>query len=105
MSFLTIWLYWKLKIIKIVASSAAENMGKKGLSIAKRSKFVTLHEEGYSERPLFRELKFSKTAVDQAVNRFKTFGSFQDLIRAGRPKVTSQRYDHMMQKMVARLPL
>jgi len=29
-------------------------------------------------------------AIHQAVARFKTFVSFQDLNRAGRPKVTSQ---------------
>jgi len=36
------------------------------------------------------KLKFSKTAIHQAVARFKTFVSFLDLNRSGRPKVASQ---------------
>ena len=40
-------------------------MGKKrGLSVAERSKIVTLHEEGYSERQISNRVKFSKTAVE-----------------------------------------
>ena len=71
------------------------------ISVAQRSKIVTLHEETYSERPLFKKHKFSKTVIHQAVARFKMFGSFQDLSTAGRPKVTSQRDGHMIKKMVA----
>jgi len=65
-----------------------------------RSKIIILHEEGYSERQISDTLKFIKTAIQQAVARFKTFGSFQDLSRTGRPKVTSQRDDHLIKKMV-----
>jgi len=36
------------------------------------------------ERRISEKLKFSKTAIHQAVAIFKTFGSFQDLSRTGR---------------------
>jgi len=69
-----------------------------------RSKILILYEEGYTERQISDKLKFSKTAIHQAVARFKRFGSFQDLSRTGRPKVASQRNDHMIKKMVVRSP-
>jgi len=37
------------KIFKIIASFAAENMGKKGVISCGRAKIVTLHNEGYAE--------------------------------------------------------
>jgi len=69
-----------------------------------RSKIVTLHEEGYSEKQISEKLKFSKTAIHQPVVKFKTYASFQDLSGGGRPKVTSQRDDHMTKKMVVCSP-
>jgi len=59
-----------------------------------RSKIVTLHEEGYSERQISEKLKFSKTAIHQPVVKFKTYASFQDLSGGGRPKVTRKRWSH-----------
>jgi len=41
---------------------------------------------------------FRKTAMRQSVARFKMLGSFQNLGRTGRPKVTSQRDDHMIKE-------
>ena len=53
-------------------------MGKKrGLSVAVRSKIVTLHEEGYSERQISNRVKFSKTAVHQAIVKFRNLGVFK----------------------------
>jgi len=49
-----------------------------------------------------KKLKLSKTAIHKAVVRFKTFCGFQYLHRAGKPKVTSQRDDHMIMKMIVR---
>ena len=65
-------------------------MGKKrGLSVVERAKIATLNEEG-----VLRKANIKKT----------DFGSFQDLYRSGRPKVTSQKDDHLMMRMVVRLP-
>ena len=80
-------------------------MGKKrGLSVAERAKIVTFNEEGYSERQISKKLKFSKTAIHQAIVKFQNFGSFQDLHRSERPRVTSQRDDHLIKRMVVPSP-
>jgi len=92
-------------MFKIIPSFAAENIDKKVvLSGVDRSKSIILHEKGYSERQISEKLKFSKTAIHQAVTRFKTFGSFQDLSRAGGPMVTNPRDDHRIKKMGVRSP-
>ena len=83
---------------KIIASFAAANMVLLGLD---RANIVILHDERYSERQISDKPKFSKTAIHQAVARFKTFGSFQDLSRNGRPKVTNRRNDQMIKNVVA----
>ena len=93
------------RMFKFIPSFAAKNIDKtEGLSGADRSKSIIFHKKGYSERQLSEKLKFSKTAIHQAVARFKTFGSIQDLSRAGRSKATSPKDDHMMKKMVVRSP-
>ena len=51
-----------------------------------------------------KKLRFSKTAIHQAIVRFRNFGSFQDLYWSGRPRITSQKDDHLMKRMVVRSP-
>ena len=63
------------------------------------SNIVILNEEGYSERKLSENLNFSKTAIYQAVVLFRKFGSFQELNRAGRPKITNPKNDHEVRRM------
>jgi len=110
MSFL-IWSSWKQECSKLSQAlllkicTKREYGQKRGLSGVDRSKII-LHEWGHSGRQISENLNWSsvKTAVHQAVTRYKTFGSFQDLSRAGKPRVTSQRDDHMIKKMVVRSP-
>ena len=71
-------------------------MGKiRGLSVAERAKSVAWNKEGHSERQISKKLKFSKTAIYQANVKFRNFG---------RPKVISQRNDHLIKWMVVRSP-
>ena len=60
-------------IILFFSNSAVE---KRGLSALQRSKAGTLREE-WALRKMPEKLKFSKTAIHQAIARFKKFGSFQ----------------------------
>ena len=74
------------------------------LSLAERAKSVVLNKEGNSERQISKKLKFSETAIHQAIVKFRNFGSFQDLHTSGRPKVTSRRDEHLIKWMVVRSP-
>ena len=66
----------------------------------RKAKSVALNKEGYFERQISMKLKFSKTAIYQAIVKFRNFRSFQDLNRSGKSKVTSQRDDHLIKWMV-----
>ena len=79
------------KIFKIFRSFAAENRQKE-VSGVDRSKICYI---AWRDK-LLRKANIWKTEIQedhQAVVRFKRFGSFQDVRRAGRPKVTRQRDD------------
>ena len=76
-------------------------MGKKrGLSVTKRVKIVTLNKEEYSERKISKKLKFNKTAIHQAT---EIWGA-QDLHRSGKPRVTFQKDNNLSKRMVVRSP-
>ena len=51
-----------------------------------------------------KKMKFSKTAIYQAIVSFRNFGSFQDLYKSERPRVISQKDDHLIKGMVVRSP-
>ena len=54
-------------------------MGKKSsLRVAQRSKIVTLHNEGYSQRQISKKSKVSRKAVQTAIMNFKLNGNFID---------------------------
>ena len=62
-------------------------MGKKSsLTEVLRAQIVTLHGEGYTERDISAKLRYSKTAVHNAIVKFNTDGTFRDSKRSGRPR-------------------
>ena len=92
---------FEAKNIRFYSNFSAGNMGKKrGVSVAERSKIINLNKEGYSEKQILKKLKLSKTAIHQAIAKFRNFVSFQDLHRPVSPRVTSQRDDHLIKWMV-----
>jgi len=80
-------------------------MGKKGsLSEAQRAQIVILRQEGYTERAISERLSVSKTAVHQAVVKFKNCGSYSDCTRSGRPRKTTRRNDILIERCVVKPP-
>jgi len=76
-------------------------MGKKrSLSEAQRAHIVILRQEGYTERTICERLAVSKTAVHQAVVKFKNCGSYSDRNRSGRPRKTTRRDDILIRCVV-----
>ena len=69
-------------------------MGKNcSLSEVQRCQIVVLHIEGHTERQIGERLECSKTAVHQAIAKFKKLGSCADAKRIGRPRKTTPRTD------------
>ena len=50
---------------------------------------MTLHKIEFSERQIPSRVNVSKTAVHQAISKFKISGKYEDLKRSGRPRKTS----------------
>ena len=62
-------------------------MGRKSsLTEVQRARIVLLNQEGYSERQISKAEKCSKTAVHNALAKFKNSGSYSDNKRSGRPR-------------------
>jgi len=80
-------------------------MGKKrSLSEAQRAQIVILRQEGYTERAISERLAVSKTAVYQAVVKFKNCGSYSDCKRSGRPRKTTRQDDILIKRCVVKSP-
>ena len=80
-------------------------MGKKpSLNVAKRTEIVTLHKVGFSEREKSSKVNVSKTAVHQAISKFKISGEFTDQKRSCRPRKTSPCDDHAIRRIAVRSP-
>lgn len=80
-------------------------MGKKAsLSEVKRAQIVILHNEGVSERQISKKVGCSKTAVHQAVVKFKSCASYADKKKSGRPRKTTPRDDNLIRRTVVRSP-
>ena len=77
---------------------------KRSLSEAQRAQIVILRQEGYAERAVSERLAVSKTAVHQAVVKFKNCGSSSDCKRSGRPRKTTRRDDILIKRCVVKSP-
>ena len=55
------------------------------LSEVQRAQIVALHKEGYSERLISEKMKYSKSAVHNAVVKFQNTGSYSTGKKSGRP--------------------
>ena len=64
------------KSIKFFSNLNAGIWVRRGVIIVETAKTVTLNEEGCSERQISKKLKFSKTAIHEAIVRFRNYESF-----------------------------
>jgi transposase len=81
-------------------------MGKKAsLNETQRAQIVILCKEGQSERQISEKLSVSKTAVHQAIMKFKKSGLYCDQKRSGRPRKTTMRDDHLIRRIAVRSPM
>ena len=67
-------------------------MGKNcSLSEVQQCQIVVLHKEGHTKRQIGEQLGCSKTAVHQAIVKFKELGIYADAKRSGNPRKTTPR--------------
>ena len=78
---------------------------KASLSVAQRAQIVACSKMKLSERQIGNKLKASKTAVHNAIQKFKNEGTLADKKKTGRPKIFSLRDKRLMRKIVTRSPM
>ncbi|CAF2982116.1 unnamed protein product, partial [Rotaria sp. Silwood2] len=74
-------------------------MGKKSISDIKRAQAVALREVGLKYAEIASQLKISQHCAKEAVPRFRTHGTYQDLPRSGRPRKISQRAARYLKRL------
>ena len=58
-----------------------------------------------SERKISRQMKVSKTAVHNAIKKLQNESTFKDSKRSGRSRISSNRNDHVITKLVSQSPM
>ena len=90
-----------LRVLRFIRS---QKMGRKSsLTEVQRARIVLLNQEGYSERQISKAEKCSKTAVHNALAKFKHSGSYSDKI-SGRPRKTTARDDRLIRRVAVHSP-
>ena len=77
---------------------------KRSPSEAQRAQIVILCQEGYIERAISERLAVSKTAVHQAVVKFKNCGSYSDCKSSSRPWKTTRWDNILIERCVMKSP-
>ena len=81
------WELFKFSIVLLVME-----MGKKAsLSEIQRAQVVILSREGLSEREISEKMSVGKTAVHQAIVKYRKSGVYSDQKRSGRSRKTTLR--------------
>ena len=75
------------------------------LSEVERAQIVALHKEGHSERLISQKMKESKTAVHNAMAKFRNTGTYTTAKKSGRPRKTTPRDDHAIRRIAVQSPM
>jgi len=65
---------------------------------------VQYAEDGRSVRDIARSLKIDRSAVQRCISRYKRSGSGEIKARTGRPRITDNRHDNRMRRLVLANP-
>ena len=57
------------------------------------------------ERKISRQVKISKTAVQNAIKNFQNKGTFKNSERSGRPRISSSRNEGVIRKVMSQSPM
>ena len=91
--------------LRVLRFTKSLKMGRKSsLTEVQRARIVLLNQKGYSERQISKAEKCSKTAVHNALAKFKNSGSYSDNKRSGRPRKTTARDDRLIRRVAVRSP-
>jgi transposase len=74
------------------------------ISEAQRWQIIGMHSTGMSLKAIGRHMGYHYTVVSRLVRKYTQTNNVKDLPRFGRPRVTSDRDDRALQRLVRRMP-
>ena len=72
--------------------------------MAQRWQIIGMHTTGMSFKAIGRQMGYHYTVVSRLVRKHTQTNNVKDLPRSGRPRVTSDRDDRALQRLVRRMP-
>ena len=79
-------------------------MVRRRISEAQRWQIIGMHTTGMSFKAIRRQMGYHYTVVSRLVRKHTQTNNVKDLPRSGRPRVTSDRDDRALQRLVRRMP-
>ena len=77
-------------------------MVRRRISEAQRWKIIGMHTTGMSFKAIGHQMGYHYTVVSRLVSKHTQTSNVKDLSRSGRPRVTSDRVDRALQRLVRR---
>ena len=79
-------------------------MVRRRISEAQRWQIIAMHTTGMSFKAIGRKMGYNYTVVSRLVWKHTQTSNVKDLLRSGRPRVTFDRDDRALQRLVRRIP-
>jgi hypothetical protein len=79
-------------------------MVRRRISEPQRWQIIGMHTTGMSFKAIGRQMGYHSTVVSRPVRKHTQTNNVKDLPRSGRPRVTSDRDDRALQRLVRRMP-
>jgi hypothetical protein len=89
--------FWKM-------NSFSVSMVRRRISEAQRWQIIGMHTTGMSFKAIGRQMGHHYTVVSRLVTKHTQTNNVKDLPRSGRPRVTSDRDDRALQRLVRCMP-
>ena len=74
------------------------------ISEAQRWQIIDMHTTGMSFKAIGRQMDYHSTVVSRQVRKHTQTNNEKDLPRSGKPRVTSDRDDRALQRLLRRMP-
>ena len=84
--------------------SFSVSMVRRRISEARRWQIIGMHTTGMSFKAIGRQMDYHYTVVSRLVRKHTQTNNVKDLPRSSRPRVTSDRDDRALQRLVRRMP-
>jgi IS30 family transposase len=99
---LRIWVFKSGVLKKILILS--KHGTKANITEAQRWQIIGMHTTGMSFKAIGRQMGYQYTVVSRLVRKHTQTNNVKDLPRSGRSRVTSDRDDRALQRLVRRMP-